>query len=472
MPTIVVRQEYPSWVLFFVCFFAADKETHRNGKEVWKLRKKMYKGCLWTALRLTVFTLCLLWLLQVYRKIPDNIKIRKGEKQVIDIGVPVEGIIRKTGNDAQSYGDREEGLPAAGGRESNIPADSIWIDLQNPVTVKADREESYYMDLKLFGIIPFKQVSVQVIEDKMLTPVGLPIGIYLKTEGVMVIGIGDFKTAEGTAVSPAAFLLKTGDYILSADGETVTDKKQFVSLVENSGGNKMTLTVKRKEEVMDITVTPQKNAAGEYKIGIWVRDNAQGIGTMTFVDGDGNFGALGHSISDVDAGITMDLKSGTLYDTKIIAVRKGEKGSPGEMTGMIEYSDRNILGEITENSNQGIYGICNEKMLEKVSGEPLKIALRQEVKVGKAKILCTIGSETAYYDIEIKEMRRDADHKNKEILLEVTDPALIEKTGGIVQGMSGAPIIQNGKLVGAVTHVLVNDPTSGYGIFIENMLEH
>ena len=435
------------------------------------LRKKIYRGCLWTALVLTVFTLCLLWLLGVYRKIPDNIKLRRGEEQVIDIGVPVEGIIKKT-DSALWEREQENGVPVTGGRESNIPADSIRIDLREPVTMKAEKEETYRMELKLFGIIPFKQVGVQVIEDKMLTPVGLPIGIYLKTEGVMVIGIGDFKTPDRTTVSPAAFLLKTGDYIVAVDGEEVTDKKQFISMVENSGGNKMTLTVRREDETMDIAVIPEKNTAGEYKIGIWVRDNAQGIGTMTFIDSEGNFGALGHGISDVDAGITMEVKSGTLYETRIIAVRKGEKGNPGEMTGMIEYSERNILGEITENSNQGIYGVCNEKMLEKITAEPMKIALRQEVETGDAKILCTIGSETAYYDIQIREMYQDASHKNKEMVLEVTDPELIRKTGGIVQGMSGAPIIQNGRLVGTVTHVLVNEPTKGYGIFIESMIDH
>lgn len=149
-------------------------------------------------------------------------------------------------------------MPVAGGRESNIPADSIRIDLREPVTMKAEKEETYRMELKLFGIIPFKQVGVQVIEDKMLTPVGLPIGIYLKTEGVMVIGIGDFKTPDRTTVSPAAFLLKTGDYIVAVDGEEVTDKKQFISMVENSGGNKMTLTVRREDETMDIAVIPEK----------------------------------------------------------------------------------------------------------------------------------------------------------------------------------------------------------------------
>ena len=426
----------------------------------------MYRRCLIAALVLSVMTLCLLWILGIYRKIPENIRLRAGEEQVIDIGVPVEGEIKRT-EDATE----KAAVTAAGREPSNIPADSIHIDLRNPVTVKAEDLRSYRMELKLFGVIPFKQVSIDVIKDKTVIPVGLPIGIYLKTEGVLVIGIGDFKDENGTAVSPAAFLLKTGDYILSVNGEKPDSKKDFVSMVEKSGGENLTCRIKRGEEIFDVKITPRKNSNGIYKIGVWVRDNAQGIGTMTFVDSEGNFGALGHGINDVDAGINMALFKGTLYKTQIIAIRKGEKGNPGEMTGMIEYSDRNIMGEITVNSNRGIYGICNEKMLSQITGDPVNIALRQEVKTGQARILCTIGSRTDYYDIEIKEIHTDPEHLNKEIVLKVTDPELISATGGIVQGMSGAPILQDGKLVGAVTHVLVNDPTMGYGIFIENMLQ-
>lgn len=219
-------------------------------------------------------------------------------------------------------------------------------------------------------------------------------------------------------------------------------------------------------------VQPVQNQNGEYKIGIWVRDNAQGVGTMTFVDDAGNFGALGHGISDVDTGTLLALKRGTLYQTEIIGIRKGVNGHPGEMTGMIEYTDSHITGEITANTPQGIYGVCNQKMLEEISESYMPVGLKQDIQKGRAQIICSVEGEPKYYDVEIKEIYLEHENVNRGILITVTDPQLLAVTGGIVQGMSGAPIIQNGRLIGAVTHVLVQDSTSGYGIFIENMLTH
>ena len=193
---------------------------------------------------------------------------------------------------------------------------------------------------------------------------------------------------------------------------------------------------------------------------------------MTYIDADGEFGALGHGINDVDTSGLMKINRGTLYETSIVDIKKGVRGDPGEMTGMIIYSNDRILGEITENSNRGIFGNCNPKALSMEKESPVPIGLKQEIKLGKAQILCTIDEEPVYYDVEITEVHLNHDSVNRGIELKVTDQKLLELTGGIVQGMSGAPIIQNGKFVGAVTHVLVNDPTRGYGIFIENMLEH
>jgi stage IV sporulation protein B len=189
------------------------------------------------------------------------------------------------------------------------------------------------------------------------------------------------------------------------------------------------------------------------------------------MDADGNFGALGHGITDVDTSTLMKMEAGTLYSTQIIGVRRGQKGSPGEMTGMIIYSNERILGEITHNTDEGIYGKCNQKAHAMGDREAIPIALKHEVCVGNAKILCTVGKEETYYDVELVALNPNSVHANRGIELRVTDPELLKLTGGIVQGMSGSPIIQDGKLVGAVTHVLVNDPTRGYGIFIEEMLE-
>ena len=217
---------------------------------------------------------------------------------------------------------------------------------------------------------------------------------------------------------------------------------------------------------------PKQNSEGAYKIGIWVRDNAQGVGTMTYIDGEGNFGALGHGVTDVDTSTLMMVEDGTLFRTEIISIKKGKVGDPGEMTGMIIYNDNYILGNIDYNGTEGIFGNCNEKALELCTEKALPIGLKQEIVEGAAQIYCCVGKEPKYYQIEITKVQLDHDNINRGIELLVTDPELLELTGGIVQGMSGSPIIQDGKIIGAVTHVLVNDPTRGYGIFIENMLEH
>ena len=222
---------------------------------------------------------------------------------------------------------------------------------------------------------------------------------------------------------------------------------------------------------MELEITPRRDVNGKYKIGVWVRDNAQGVGTMTYIDAQGNFGALGHGITDVDTSTLMHMEGGTLYQTDIVEIQKGSAGNPGEMTGMIIYSNDRILGEITDNSNRGIFGSCNGRGMEMGVREALPIGLKQEIEIGPAQILCTVDGETKYYDVEITEIHLDHDNVNRGIELKVTDPGLLDLTGGIVQGMSGSPIIQNGKFIGAVTHVLVQDSRKGYGIFIENMLE-
>ena len=209
-------------------------------------------------------------------------------------------------------------------------------------------------------------------------------------------------------------------------------------------------------------------------MGAWLRDSAQGIGTMTYLDGQNRFGALGHGINDMDTGELLKLGSGLLYHTEIVAVKRGERGNPGELTGVIEYKPDQVSGVIVDNTIQGIYGVANAELLSEytLNSSPLPIALKPEVTTGAAQILCTINGEAKYYDIELTKLTPGKDAVNRQISLEVTDPELLSLTGGIVQGMSGAPIIQNGKFVGAVTHVLVQDSTKGYGIFIEDMLAH
>lgn len=418
-------------------------------------RLRIYRACLCAVLILCCMGLMGYGYYLMDSSIPSVIHVRANSEEALELDLPAKGEILSVS---------EQG-------HSNIPQGAVTIDLSQPVKMKTGSLDNIEMQVKLFGILPLKQVGIRVIEDQELIPVGVPIGIYVKTEGVLVVGTGEFRAEGGGKVSPAEHILKSGDYIMKLNGTEVQEKDAFISEIENCNGEEQILTIRRGEECFDVKVKPVRDQTGKYKIGVWVRDNAQGVGTMTYIDSNGNFGALGHGINDVDTSTLMEMNDGTLYQTEIISIQKGTAGHPGEMTGMIVYSDDRILGDITSNSVRGIFGKCNNKALALGTEEALPIGLKQEIQRGAAQILCTVDGTTRYYDIEITDIHLDHDNVNRGIELKVTDPELLAVTGGIVQGMSGAPIIQNGKFVGAVTHVLVQDSTRGYGIFIENMLE-
>lgn len=443
----------------------SDKIKTQAGEEAvvmldnWKKksrRYRIYRYCLYSALVLCATALTSFVFYQIDSDIPSVIHVRAGQEQSFELDVPAK---------AEIVSVSEQG-------KSNIPEGAVTIDLSEPVTVRADSAEQYLMQVKLFGILPFKQVGIQPIENQELIPVGLPVGIYVKADGILVIGVGDFVGQDGSEHSPAKNIIKTGDYIHKLNGEPVTKKDDFIAKIEKCGGAEQILTVERDGETFDVRVIPVQDQTGAYKLGVWIRDSAQGVGTMTYVDKEGNFGALGHGINDVDTSTLMDMDDGTLYETEIVSIRKGTAGNPGEMTGLIVYSDDKILGDITENSSCGIFGNCDIEELDLSSVYSIPIGLKQEILIGAAQIICTVDGTPKYYDVKITDVHLDHDNVNRGIELTVTDPELLEKTGGIVQGMSGAPIIQNGKFIGAVTHVLVQDSTRGYGIFIENMLEH
>lgn len=419
-------------------------------------RLKIYRACLVALLVIGCTALTGTFYYHIDSSIPSVINIRAGEEESFQLGIPA----------------RAEIVSVSDQGSSNIPAGAVDIDLSKTVTMKMNADSAYEMQVKLFGFLPIKQVGIRVIEDQELIPVGVPIGIYVKTEGILVVGTGEFQSESGLRCSPGKNVLKSGDYICRVNGLEVDKKEELVKAVEESGGNPLTLTVERNGELMDMQIKPERDAGGSYKIGVWVRDDAQGVGTMTYIDSRGNFGALGHGINDVDTSTLMQMEGGTLYETSIIEIRKGEEGDPGEMTGMIIYTDEHILGNITDNSIQGIFGTCNAKARSMGAAEPMPIGLKQEIRKGPAQILCTVDGETRYYDVEITEVHLDHDNVNRGIELAVTDERLLAITGGIVQGMSGSPIIQDGKFIGAVTHVLVQDSRRGYGIFIENMLGH
>ncbi len=306
---------------------------------------------------------------------------------------------------------------------------------------------------------------------EMVIPGGMPIGIYLETDGVLVLGTEAVEGMDGETCEPAAHLVKEGDYIIGLNEKEIKDKSELIAAVKSLNDEDVILKVMRNEQAIDIRVRAVQCAVDDYKLGIWVRDNAQGLGTITYLTADSRFGALGHGIHDTDTGELLDISKGRLYTTSIRDVQRGESGEPGGMEGIIVYNNYNVLGSITKNSEEGIYGTLDRVDTLFKNAEPVELAAAGEITEGKAAIRCSIDGKVEEYEIRITGVNPDAREVNKTIELEVTDQKLLELTGGIVQGMSGSPILQNGKLVGAVTHVFVNNPAKGYGILIGEMMK-
>ena len=311
------------------------------------------------------------------------------------------------------------------------------------------------------------RLSPEALTELEVYPGGMPFGVKFYTEGVSVVGFCDVETQNGKANPASSAGLKPKDVILKVNGDTLSGASQLTELIENSGGNALVLHCKRGATEFDVTLTPAYcPAEARYKTGIWVRDSGAGIGTVTFIIPDtGAFAGLGHGICDADTGELIAMKRGTVSDVTISSVVRGAAGAPGELKG---YFNAGKVGALLGNSSCGVWGVFSE--MPEVECEPMQVCLRDEIEEGDAYILSTLdNNKICQYDVKISNINRDATG-SKCFTVNITDPDLLAISGGIVQGMSGSPIIQNGKLVGAVTHVLINDPTTGYGIFIENML--
>ena len=348
------------------------------------------------------------------------------------------------------------------GEESFDDGSLIVMNAVSDVTVTGDA----VYEARLFGVIPIKTVSANVISSRELVAAGSPFGVKLYTDGVLVVGLGDVETAEGI-VSPAREAgIETGDVVLSVNGQNVMTNEDISRLV-NDSEQEMEFEILRKNKSFKVKVKPAFTDAGN-KIGMWVRDSTAGIGTVTFVDKQtGMFGGLGHGICDIDTGEIMPLLHGSVVTAQVNGVIKGKAGSPGELTGII--NEKEEIGTILKNTQTGVYGTLSD--LGGIDTSRLyETCARSGVKKGKATIICDVGDGTKEYAVEIEKVYNGTS-KTKNMSIRVTDKELLSKTGGIVQGMSGSPIIQNGKLIGAVTHVLVNDSSKGYAIFIENMLD-
>lgn len=337
---------------------------------------------------------------------------------------------------------------------------------------KINSEGTNSLNLNLFGTIPVKEVNVNVIPKTMVVPLGNAIGMKLYTKGVLVVGMSQIETDKNEKKKPYENSgIEQGDTILEINNNIVGNTEELIKEVENSKGNTINIKYLRDDKTMQTDITPVKSK-NTYKIGLWVRDAAAGVGTLTFYEPSTNlFMALGHGISDIDTEEIVNIANGELVTANIVSITKGRKGYPGEIRGTID--EGKTIGTIYKNTNFGVYGMVkNKNYLEADLTQEMEVAPRNEIKEGKAQIICQLeNSAKKKYDIEIEKVYINNNQNNKSMLIKITDKELLEKTGGIIQGMSGAPIIQEEKFVGAVTNVLVNDPTQGYGVFADIMIK-
>ncbi len=345
----------------------------------------------------------------------------------------------------------------------NKTSDSLAVGKNGSASVNG-----YKARVSLFGFIPVKTVNVTEAQETEVAVLGTPFGIRMFTEGVLVVGYSDIQTADGLKNPAIDAGIKKGDIILCINGKRVDTNTDVQNIIQSRKGQKTEFLIKRDKKEFTVTLAPlfSKND-NIYKIGIWIRDSSAGIGTLTFlVPESGVAAGLGHGICDADTGELVPVDHGQFVGAEIVGIKKASDDATGELQGIFSGG---AMAEIKNNDITGVYGRCIKQI---ACENVMEIALKQEIKTGNAQILTTLDDEgPKLYDCKITKVYHNDSSKIKNMVIEATDPDLLAKTGGIVQGMSGSPIIQNGKLIGAVTHVFVNDCTQGYGIFAENMLE-
>lgn len=319
--------------------------------------------------------------------------------------------------------------------------------------------------------------STTSVSDNYVYPGGQSVGVKLDVKDVLIVGLEELESEDGKSVNPGLEAgLQIGDTVISIDGTNVHSASDVQDIIEDTDQKSVRLKIGRKSELIDINIHPVKTAdEGVYRLGLWVREKTAGIGTLTFYyPENGSFAALGHGITDPESGSVYKVADGQLMDARILSLKEGKKGSPGELRGIFYEADE-PLGRLEVNNQKGIFGIAYDRLLNGVTNDMVEIAAKEEVKTGEAMILTTINGDTVQeFSIKIEKISLSGsvgNEKNKNMVIRVTDEELLKACGGIVQGMSGSPIMQNGKMVGAVTHVLVNDPQKGYAIFAETMLE-
>lgn len=362
----------------------------------------------------------------------------------------------------------------------NIQTKDNKINTENLQTVQAssywDIDEDYTgkvnLSVNLFGI-NVKDITVNIIETTEVVPLGDIVGLKLYTNGVLVVGMSEISGIDKNKYKPYENTgILEGDMIVEINEKTITNTSELIECVNNSKGKQISVKYVRDGEILETNIKPIETSKDDYKLGLWVRDAAAGVGTISYYEpASGLFAALGHGIIDVDTEKLLDISSGEFVTTNIVSIVKGEKGNPGKIQGSVEAQQK--IGDVYKNTEFGVFGkVSNTSVLNEDLTKTVKVASRNEIKTGKATIMCTLENNIKKeYEVEIEKIYKNNNSDNKSMVLKVTDKELLDKTGGIIQGMSGSPIMQNGKIIGVLTHVLVSNPTVGYGVFADLMVE-
>ena len=341
-------------------------------------------------------------------------------------------------------------------------------NVENTILTKTE-EKKYALSLLGFN---FKTITANVLPDVKVKPLGNVVGLKLYTKGVLVVGTSEIKGKDEKIYRPFEEAgISAGDSIIKIDDKEINTTEELIKCVSKAKEKEMKVVYTNGNEIKETRIKPVMTDKNVYKIGLWVRDAVAGVGTLTFYNPDTNsISSLGHGIQDIDTEELVDISSGKFVTADILNIYKGEANNPGKIEGTIDNSKD--IGKIYSNTEYGVYGkVLDSSSLNLEKIEEMEIALRKEIKKGKAEIICYLDGERKNYEVEIEKVFTNNNSNNKSMIVKVTDEELLEKTGGIIQGMSGSPIIQDGKFIGALTHVFVTDPKKGYGVFGDMMIK-
>lgn len=423
--------------------------------------QRQIKKCIGLALVVFIVLFCATPGFKQFFSIPSDIRMLNGSEKNWDLGVPATATASVSDPDVVQINGKN--------------THDVRVDLGRPLQFFSAKMGQAKVQLKLFGSLPIKTFRVKVIPDLKVVPGGQSIGVKLNTAGMLVVGHHRIDAGSEEASPGQAADIRVGDSITMIDGVKLKSPKQVDALVQKAGKADRDLDVQivRNGKKINVELTPVYDKESDtYRLGLYIRNATSGVGTLTFYDPEHHvYGALGHVISDMDTGEPITVGGGQIVQSNVTAVEKGLHGKPGEKRAIF-FNEDEVLGNIERNSRFGIFGKMIHLPDNRFTQEAIPVGLTEEVKEGPAHIYTVVeGQKVEKYDIEIVNVIEQQYAATKGMIIKVTDERLLNKTGGIVQGMSGSPIIQNGKIVGAVTHVFVNDPTSGYGTFIEWMLE-